>query len=92
MQRTKLDINAPPDFTPIAQLWEGDAAPYPSEQSARWNVRQMRAELLAAGAIAVCRGRVMIHLGKFAEVAQQRAIDAARRRYGAACESISTVG
>lgn len=44
------------DFQPLRTLWEGEAAPYPSEQSARWAIRQLNARLSAVGALGLHRG------------------------------------
>lgn len=68
-------------FRPVRTLWEGDGAPYPSEQSARWALRQMQSELAQDGALALHRGMLWVNRDKFAELARQRAVSAAMRRY-----------
>ncbi|MEJ7931764.1 hypothetical protein WG922_17455 [Ramlibacter sp. AN1015] len=76
--------DAPPllrDFRPVAALWEGDAPPYPSQQSALWAIRQLRGALAEAGAIALHRGRTFIHLDRMAVVVERDALDKARKRY-----------
>jgi hypothetical protein len=68
------------EFVPLNRLWEGTAAPYPSEHSARWAIRKMSDELARAQAIAMPRGRMMIHPQRFAQVAEKAAIDAFSNR------------
>ena len=72
------------DFQPLRALWEGSNAPYPSEYSARWAVRKLRDELAQAQAVALHRSRLMVHPQRFAQVAEQAAIEefAARVRNG----------
>jgi hypothetical protein len=69
------------DFAPLRVLWEGESPTYPSEQSARWAVRQMQGRLAEAGALALHRGSLFVHRQKLAEVAREHAIQAASRRY-----------
>lgn len=70
------------EFQPLRALWEGAGAPYPSEQSARWAVRQLQPQLAAAGALGLHRGMLYVHRVKFADVARAHAVQAAVRRYG----------
>lgn len=70
-----------PGFYPLAVLWESEPPTYPSQQSALWAVRQIRSKLAAAGGIALHRGRTMIHLAKLIQIAEQDAIERAKRRY-----------
>ena len=63
------------DFQPLRTLWEGSNAPYPSEHSARWEVRKLRDQLAQHQAMAMHRGRMLIHPLRFAEVAERAAID-----------------
>lgn len=63
------------DFQPMRSLWEGANAPYPSEYSARWQVNKLRDQLAKNQAMAMHRGRLMIHPLRFAAVAEQAAID-----------------
>ena len=63
------------DFQPLRSLWEGNNAPYPSEHSARWEVRKLRDQLAQNQAMAMHRGRMLIHPLRFAEVAEKAAID-----------------
>lgn len=70
-----------PNFRPVSRLWEGENPPYPSEQSARWAIRQMKHELAAAEAIALHRGRTFVNPNKFGEVAERIAIDLAKTRW-----------
>lgn len=67
-------------WAPLSELWESANAPYPSSESARWDLRQLRPALVAADALAFHRGRLLIHPQRFAEVKERAAIDAARRR------------
>lgn len=64
------------DFVPLKQLWEGASAPYPSEYSARWALRKLRAELAQTQAVALHRNNLLVHPARFAEVAQRAAIEA----------------
>lgn len=68
-------------FFPVSALWEGEQAPYPSQQSALWALRKMRAQLAQAGALALHRGRTMVHLEKLTRVVEQTAIERAKKRY-----------
>lgn len=61
------------NFEPFASLWQGDAPLYPSEQSARWGLRQLRPELAQARAVAVHRREILVHPQRFAEVAERQA-------------------
>lgn len=63
------------EFQPLRSLWEGTNAPYPSEFSARWEVRKLRDHLVKNQAVAMHRGRILIHPLRFAEVAEKAAID-----------------
>ena len=72
------------DFEPLASLWQGANPAYPSEQSARWAVKQIQGELAKAGALGLHRGRLFVNRATFAEVARTRALAAASKRYGGA--------
>lgn len=63
------------DFQPLRTLWEGANAPYPSKYSAQWEVRKLRPLLAKHEAMAMHRGRLMIHPLRFAEVAEKAAIE-----------------
>jgi len=63
------------EFQPLKSLWDGANAPYPSEHSARWAVRKLRDELAKAQAVALHRSRLMVHPQRFAQVAEQAAIE-----------------
>jgi hypothetical protein len=63
------------DFQPLRALWEGANAPYPSEHSARWELRKLRDQLVQHQAVALHRGRTLIHPTRFAEVAEKAAIE-----------------
>lgn len=65
-------------------LWTGARAPYPSEQSARWALRQHREALTAASALAIHRGQLYVHPQLFVQVVERAAIEAAQRRAKAA--------
>jgi hypothetical protein len=86
MASRKADPHADPvmgaDFHPLRTLWAGEAAPYPSEQSARWAIRQLDARLAAVGALALHRGMLFVHRQKLVEVAREHAIQQAAKRYG----------
>lgn len=83
MAQRKLDPAAlGPDFLPIRELWEGDGAPYPSEQSVRWTLRQLGPRLAADGGLGRHRGALYVHREKLQEAVRQRAIEQAARFYG----------
>jgi hypothetical protein len=63
------------EFQPLRTLWEGTNAPYPSEHSARWEVRKLRDELARSQAMAMHRGRLLYHPARFEAVAQKAAIE-----------------
>jgi hypothetical protein len=63
-----------PGFKPLSCLWEGVNPPCPSEDSARWEIRKLRPELGRAQALAIHRGRTLIHLERYLRVAEQVAI------------------
>lgn len=69
------------DFYPVCSLWEGKCPLYPSEQSARWAIRQHRRALAEAGAIALHRGRTLVHVSRLTSVMERAALEAARKRY-----------
>jgi hypothetical protein len=62
------------DFQPLSALWNGPQAPYPSEYSARWAVRKLGEDLVKSKAVALHRGRYMVHPQRFAEVAEKAAL------------------
>jgi len=62
------------EFLPLKSLWDGPAAPYPSEFAARWAIRKMRNELAEARAVAMHRNRLMVHPQRFAAVAEDAAV------------------
>lgn len=69
------------EFQPLRTLWEGPDPAYPSEQSARWAIRQLDVRLAQAGALGLHRGMLYVNLSKFVEVARQHAIEQAAKRY-----------
>lgn len=84
MATTKPTQESPPtflcNFKPLSSLWDGEGAPYPSEASARWALRQMKADLANADALALHRGRLLVHTERFSAIVEKKAISAARRR------------
>lgn len=70
-------------FKPIRVLWEGAGAPFPSEQSARWALRDIRGRLAEADALAYHRGRLQVDIEKAAAVIREAAVEKARKRYSA---------
>lgn len=72
------------DYKPFSTLWQGDAALYPSEQSARWAVRTLGAELAKAQAVAIHRRALLVHPERFAKVAGDVALARFQRRAGVA--------
>lgn len=73
-------ISILPEFAPLDALWSGAKPAFPSEQSARWAVRQHRRALADGGALALVRGRILVHPARFAEVIERQAIAAMRER------------
>jgi hypothetical protein len=71
-----------PGFEPASALWSGHCPLYPSQQSALWAIRQLRARLAQSGAIALHRGRTLIHRDKLVKIIEDDAIEKARKRYG----------
>jgi hypothetical protein len=65
----------------MSELWEGDPPLCPSEQSARWSIRQLKPKLIAADAVAFLRGRVYVHPERFASVLNDDAKAMAERRW-----------
>ena len=93
MKTTKVHARAPAsqplrrvltDYLPVAALWTGKNPPYPSEQSARWALRQHRQLLADAGALALDRGRLVVQPELFVRVIEQEAIRAIQKRADAA--------
>lgn len=72
------------EFRPMTDLWNGDQALFPSEQSARWALRKHREPLVAQSALAMFRGRTMYHPQRFSAVIESEAIRAANRAFGRA--------
>ena len=70
--RTRITVMA--DFVPLESLWVGTNPTYPSEFSARWELRKLRDQLAKAQAVAIHRGRLYIHPQRFAQVVEQVAI------------------
>ena len=68
-------------FWPVNVLWEGDSALFPSEQSARWALRDMKGRLAEAGALAYHRGRLHVDPQMVAQLARELAVEKARKRY-----------
>lgn len=85
MASRKDDPHADPvmgrDFRPLRSLWEGKDAPYPSEQSARWAIRQLERRLAEMGALGLHRGMLYVHHQKLIEVARDHAIAQATKRF-----------
>lgn len=63
-----------PGFKLMSWLWEGPDAIYPSEHAARWQIRRMREQLIAAQALASHGGRLLVHPQRFIDVAQAAAM------------------
>ncbi len=68
------------DFYPLNALYAENAtgAIFPSEQSARWFLRQNRPALTEAKAIAIHAGRMLVNPDRFRDVAVRVAINAAQ--------------
>lgn len=70
-----------PGFEPVSILWEGEGAPFTSDQSARWSLRMHQRALAEANAAALWQGRLYIHRERFLEVVRVQALAAYKRRY-----------
>jgi len=66
-------------WLPLSSLWDSAAPLYNSEQSARWAIKTHRRALIEAGAIGKHTGRIIVRPERFAQVAEQEALQAARR-------------
>jgi hypothetical protein len=73
-----------PGFAPVAALWEGETPVFPSENSARWLIKQQRQALLDAQALAMHRGRLFFHRERLLQVAREHAMAACRQQYAGA--------
>ncbi len=64
------------EFKPMSWLWENSPPIYPSEHSARWAMKNpmLRELLMKANAVAVHRGRFLVHPERFAKAAEELAI------------------
>jgi hypothetical protein len=63
------------EFQPFSVLWSGPNPPYPSENSARWAFRSLQLKLAESNAVAFHCGRYLVHPTRWAQVAEQAAID-----------------
>lgn len=84
LDTTKHAPPALPGFDPFESLWTGETPAFTSEYSARWVLRQQRAELIEARAVAFHLGRLVIHRERFLKVLEERAVEAYKRRYAVA--------
>lgn len=80
IRKREHSFNILPGFVHLEALWLSNKPVYPSEQSARWAARMYRRALIEAGALALFRGKVMVHPEKFAAVISAEAIKAMRDR------------
>jgi hypothetical protein len=71
-----------PGYSPLADLWAGSAPAFPSENSARWALRQHRPALIDAEALALFRGRLFVHRERLLGIVLKHAVDACRQKYG----------
>jgi hypothetical protein len=71
-----------PGFVPLQSLWEGNAPLFPSENAARWVIRQQRQALIEAGALAHL-GRTLVHRERLLEVVRRQALDTYKQRHAA---------
>lgn len=79
-------VNILPEFAPLEVLWTGSKPAYPSEPSARWAVRQHRKALIEGSALALSRGRLLVHPARFAQVIETESIKAIRQRESGAAQ------
>lgn len=72
-------------YQPLNALWASPQARlFPSEQSARWFIRQHRGALTEANALAMHTGKLFVHPERFGQVVEATALQAARLRGGLA--------
>jgi hypothetical protein len=70
-----------PGFSPLLELWTGESPAFPSENSARWALRQQRQALIDAEALALFRGRLFVHRERLLGIVRKHAVDACRQKY-----------
>jgi hypothetical protein len=70
-----------PGFDPIHRLWDCEPSAFPSENSARWAIRQHRQALIDAGALALHMGRTFVHRERMAKVMHDQALQAYKQRH-----------
>jgi hypothetical protein len=71
-------------YEPLESLWSGQNPLFQGEQSARWQIRQLRKQLEEAEALAIWCGKLFVHRRRFEEIAEREAIRAAARSKAAA--------
>lgn len=71
-----------PEMEPFQALFEGAAPVFPSETSARYALRVHRDALMAAGALAMYRGRTCVNRERFLAVVREKARTAYVSRFG----------
>lgn len=79
MQSNPVHESAPPfsilpGFVPKSALWEGQGAPFPSQSSAEWALRRHRVELKQEQALAMYRGRCLVHPERLSAVIERDAL------------------
>ncbi|HRE14915.1 MAG TPA: hypothetical protein PLD37_12030 [Usitatibacteraceae bacterium] len=79
------DVNRPVvgQLYPLASLWDGEAAPFPSEGAARWFIRRNREALVRGKALAIDSGRWLVNRERFSQLREELAETRAEARLGA---------
>lgn len=65
-----------PGFVHKSALWQGEGAPFPSQSSAEWALRRHRVQLKQVQALAMYRGRCLVHPERLSAVIERDALRA----------------
>ena len=69
-------------FVPLVEVYSGATPMFESEGAARWFIRSRRQVLVRCCALAIERGRALVHPDRLAMVIEQDAFRAAENMYG----------
>ncbi len=68
------------DYVSQTVLYEGEHALFKSQHGWQWAQRSLRAQLVEADALAIHRGRLLVHPERVAQVVERVAVERARAR------------
>ena len=71
-------------FVLLSDLYNGAEPVFESKNQTEWFLRCRGPELVRAGALAIDRGRRVVHLERLTRVREEVALQDAKRRYGGA--------